>query len=99
MKYIDGLPVPEVGDIVLVRSDLKYGVKYGHRNTEVANWVVSEMYELRGCYVTVSRVYADGQYEMKNTGGFGWTLDMLDLSEYEQFSVSVSKDDLMEFLI
>ena len=100
MKYIDGLPVPEVGDKVLVRHDLINGERYYHRNVPgVRNIVIGEMYRLRGQYLTIGRVCSDGQYEMNEVDcKLGWTMDMLDLSEYESTPINISKDDLMEFI-
>ena len=96
MRYIDGMPVPEIGDKVLVRSDLKIGKVYDNLPFGTRDIFIKEMRHVLGKYVTISN-QRDSGFNIREAG-CNWTTNMFDLKEYEEKQISISKDDLMEFL-
>ena len=96
MRYIDGMPVPEEGDRVLVRSDLKIGKAYNNLPFDNQDIFIKDMEHVLGKYVTIRSQHYYG-FRIREAG-CNWTTNMFDLKEYEGKQISVSKDDLMEFL-
>jgi len=98
MKYIKGLLVPEVGDKVLVRSDLQ-GKTYENYNT-AADFATPQMVKFAGKRVTITAIGLNGKFYVKEAGGWFWTTEMFDLSEYNILSPDLAIDicDLFNFL-
>ena len=70
----------KIGDAVLVRNDLKYGVFYdmvsGPYSKDNRNIATLDMSELHGQLVHIKDYTSNGQYIVEEAHGFRWTDDM-----------------------
>ena len=70
----------KIGEVVLVRDDLKYGAFYdmmsGPYSKDKRNIATLDMSELHGQLVHIKAYTSDGQYLVEEAGGFRWTDDM-----------------------
>lgn len=68
-----------VGDIVVVRSDLQGDVRYYSHDRITSNNTTPEMRKLCGKLVHIAYVASDGQYRItEDSGGFYWTDGMFE---------------------
>lgn len=89
----------KVGDIVTVRSDLREGESYYMDDGNNYNNVITEMLELRGKTVRISRVDRyDGQYQLyEDLSGCYWTDEMFESMLPAENDTTVIDDSEMVF--
>ena len=79
------------GDHVIIRSDLRRGVRYYAEDNSVYTMATSTMVDMRGSTVTIEGI-THNRYVICE-GGFYWTDDMFDgvATEEEQIKISESE--------